>query len=131
MSFNFSNPFGLNSQGQINITSDPNEIAQTRIQSLIGTYPGERVMQPTYGVDLPSYLFTPDIIEDTDLIANDIQQAVATWEPSLNVIEITPVVIQADVGISDINVEFSISNDPTITPAQTATILVGGTVVNN
>lgn len=128
---NFANPFDLTSQGTVATTSDPNAIAETRIQSLINTYPGERVMQPGYGVDLQSYLFTPDIIENTDMIANDIRQSVATWEPTLNVVSITPVATMADVGIADINVEFSITNDPTFTPVLTATVLVGGTVVNN
>lgn len=131
MGTNFKVPFQLTQQGTIATTQDPNEIANDRVNSLIGTYPGERVMQPTYGVDIPSYLFTPDIITNTDLLSNDIAAAVATWEPTITIVDITPVTTQADVGISDVNVEFTLSNDPTVTPVQTATVLIGGSVVNN
>lgn len=128
---NFRIPFDLNSQGQVDTTTDPNEIAEGRIQSLIGTYPGERVMQPTYGVDLPGYLFNADIIKKTDIIAHDINVAVSTWEPSLKLIDVKPVTDINETGLVDINVEFTISNDPTFTPVQTATVLVGGLVVPN
>lgn len=130
MSTNFTVPFSLTPQGGIATTNDPNVIAGNRVECLVGTAPGERVMQPTYGVDLPGFLFTPDIIDNTDLMANDIAQAIQTWEPSLTVDTITPIVTQSDVGISQVNVEFSLSPDPTITPVQTATVLVGGSVVN-
>jgi phage baseplate assembly protein W len=128
---NFAVPFALTTQGMVATTSDPNVIASNRVNSLIGTYPGERVMQPGYGVDTNSYLFTPDIISETDLLATDIKSAASTWEPSITVSSVTPVVTQADVGISQVNVEFTISNDPTFKPAQTATVLVGGSVVDN
>jgi uncharacterized protein len=131
MSVNFVIPFALPPTGQVSVTSDPNLIAEQRVQSILGTYPGERVMQPTYGVDIPGYLFSPDIIKETDLLSSDISTQLSTWEPSITVDSITPIVTQADVGISEINVEFTLSNDPTLTPAQTATVLVGGSVVNN
>ena len=131
MGTNFKLPFQLTGQGKIATITDPDEIAEDRVDALIGTYPGERVMQPTYGVNLPSYMFTPDIINTTDLIANDINTAVQTWEPSITLLNVTPVTTQADVGISKVNVDFTISSDPTFTPTLTATVEVGGRVVQN
>lgn len=130
MSKNFSVPFSLTPQGTISVTSDPNVIANNRVECLIGTSPGERVMLPDYGVDLQSYLFGTDIIGSTDIMANNISDALSQWEPSLNVTEIVPVVTQSDFGISEVNVEFTLSTDPNVTPVQTATVLVGGSVVN-
>lgn len=131
MGTNFKLPFQLTSQGTVAVTTDPNEIAQDRVDCLIGTYPGERVMQPNYGVNLPMYLFTPDVIDSTDLIADDINQQLTQWEPTINIENITPITTQSDQGIAQVNVEFTISNDPTLTPTLVATVEVGGNVVPN
>lgn len=131
MGTNFVVPFQLDSRGRVATTTDPNAIANERVNSLIGTYPGERVMLPQYGVNLPSYLFTPDIIESTDMIANDINAQMDQWEPSITILDITPVTTQSDQGIMDVNVEFTISSDPTFTPTLVATVEVGGNVVPN
>lgn len=131
MGTNFKLPFQLTPQGTVATTTDPNEIAEDRVNALIGTYPGERVMQPDYGVNLPMYLFTPDIIESTDLIANEITAQMTKWEPSITLLDITPITTQSDQGISKVNVDFTISNDPTLTPTLVATVEVGGRVVPN
>lgn len=129
MGTNFSVPFALTSQGSVQTTTDPNEIANDRVNSLIGTYPGERVMQPTYGVDTMSYLFTPNVVKETDMLESDIRKSLAEWEPSITLININPDLSQVENGISEVNVEFTISNNPTFKPSMTATVLVGGTVV--
>jgi phage baseplate assembly protein W len=130
MSTDFLVPFALTPQGQIATTSDPNVIALQRVESLVGTPNGERVMIPTYGVDLPEFLFAPDIQAEVNNIANEISAGLQTWEPTINVIDVTPVVTDASVGVDNVIVDFSTAN-PAITPTQTATVLVGGTVVNN
>jgi phage baseplate assembly protein W len=131
MGTNFKLPFQLTSQGTIATTTDPNAIGKDRVDALIGTYPGERVMQPDYGVNLPMYLFTPDIIESTDLLSNEINAQVSKWEPSITLQSITPITTQSDQGIAQVNVEFTISTDPTLTPTLVATVEVGGKVVTN
>lgn len=131
MGTNFQLPFQLTAQGTVATTTDPNEIGKDRVDALIGTYPGERVMQSTYGVNLPMYLFTPDIIESTDLLANEIHAQVSKWEPSITLQGVTPITTQSDQGIAQVNVEFTISNDPTLTPSLVATVEVGGKVVTN
>jgi phage baseplate assembly protein W len=131
MASNFLNPFALTAQGSIATTSDPYVIATQRVESLVGTPPGERVMQPTYGVPLPDFLFAPDLAADVDQIATDTAAALQVWEPSINVSSVTPIVNSASEGIDNISVDFITSNDPTFTPTQTATVLVGGTVTGN
>lgn len=131
MGTNFKLPFQFTPQGTVATTVDPNKIGEDRVNALIGTYPGERVMQPQYGVNLPMYLFTPDIIESTDLLSNEISAQVQKWEPSITLLNVTPITTQSDQGIAQVNVEFTISNDPTLTPSLIATVEVGGRVVNN
>lgn len=127
---NFSVPFSLTPTGQVSTTTDPNQIGSDRMESLVGTYPGERVMLPDYGVNMPAYIFAPDISAQQDLIALNVQQAAAQWEPTLILGEIKPGIFQADVGIVSIDIQFSLSNDPQLTPAQTATVEIGGNVVS-
>lgn len=87
-------------------------------------------MLPDYGVDMPAYIFAPDISAQQDLISLQVQQAAAQWEPTLTLSSVTPDIRQADVGIVSISVKFSLSNNPQVTPTQTATVEVGGNVVN-
>lgn len=127
---NFSIPFSLTPTGRVKTTNDPNQVANDRMESLIGTFPGERVMLPDYGVNMPAYIFAPDITAQQDLIALNVQRAAAQWEPTLIIGDINPNISQADVGIVSIDIQFSLSNNPQLTPAQTATVEVGGSVVN-
>jgi phage baseplate assembly protein W len=128
---NFSVPFTITKQGRIGTTSNPNQIATDRVESLVGTFPGERVMQPNYGVDVPKFLFDADITAQTSILTTDVQIAVRTWEPTVVLQSVTPIVAQSDVGIVDISIDFTLSNDLNVTPVQTATIEVGGNVVDN
>lgn len=130
MGTNFSSPFVLTPQGGVSKTTNPNVISENRVECLIGTNPGERVMLPAYGVDLQKYLFTPDVVENSNMVSNDITQAMSSWEPSLTLLNIIPTATQDNSGLLNISVEYTISSDPTITPALTATVMVGGKVVN-
>lgn len=128
---NFTIPFSLTPNGTVQTTNNPNQIANDRVESLIGTYPGERVMQPKYGVNVPAFVFAPDLVTDQAVLINQIKQALATWEPEIILDSVTPVATQSDVGIIDINIEFTLSSDPTLTPNQVCTVEVGGNVVVN
>lgn len=132
MGTNFLLPIQLTAGGSFATTSDPDQIALQRVESVIGTPPGERVMMPDYGVNLPGYLFAPGL-DDTisQAIAVDVSNQLGKWEPNINVLDIVPVISQNDVGIANVNVEFTTSLSPDFTPIQTATVLVGGTVVND
>ena len=128
---NFTIPFSLTPSGSVQTTNDPNQIANDRVESLIGTYPGERVMIPDYGVNVPSYVFSPDIPAQQSLLTTQVQQAITQWEPTITLDSVTPVLNQSDVGIVDIDVQFTLSNNPAMTPAQVATVEIGGRVVQN
>ena len=128
---NFAIPFALTATGQVNTTNNPNQIANDRVEALVGTYPGERVMQPDYGVNIPPLVFAPNIPSNEAQLMNEVQTAVNRWEPSIILDSVTPITTQSDVGIIGIDVEFTLSNDPSLTPSQIATVEVGGKVVQN
>lgn len=131
MATNFLVPFALDGKGSIATTSDNDVIAMQRIRALMATSPGSRVMLPDYGVNLPGYLFNADLPGSSDKLANDIHSAIDTWEPSISVIEVTPVTNSEATGFEDVHVEFTTSSDQAFTPTLIATVLVGGTVVKD
>jgi len=131
MATNFAIPFALTTQGTVATVTDPNQIALQRVRALISTNPGARVMVPDYGVGLTAYLFAPDLAATNAKLTNEINQAFQRWEPSINLLSVKPVTNDVSTGIDDVTVEFTTSNDPAFNPTLTATVLVGGTVVNN
>lgn len=128
---NFSLPFSLTLSGQVSTTSDPNQIANDRMEALIGTYPGERVMLPDYGTPIPSLLFEPEIASEQSIVQLKVQQAVAQWEPTIVLNSVNVDFSKNNEGIANINISFALSNNPTLTPPQTATISIGGSIVPN
>lgn len=128
-------PFALNPAGGIAVTTDPITQAQQHVDSLISTTPGERAMQPEYGVDLSGQVFRGDTSTLAPDVAADITRAFAAYEPGIQIGNVTPVVPQSGdplVGDVTIDVQWSIPGQTaasTQTGVSQATLLVGGTVV--
>lgn len=127
----FTVPFQLTSQGSVATTEDPQAIARQRVRALVATTQGSRVMLPDYGLNLPSYLFAPDIPESVDRLTNDIVTAMQQFEPTITILNVLPIINDAAIGLEDIGIDFTQANDDSFTPALTATVLVGGTVVGD
>lgn len=128
MGTDFLNPFKLTPQGSIATTTSPDVIALQRVESVVETPPRERVMLGDYGVDLPDYLFDPGVGTVSDDIQSDVQAQLSIWEPYINVLDVIVDSSQEAIGESKVAVEFTqVSPD---NPTLTATVLIGGTVVN-
>jgi phage baseplate assembly protein W len=121
-------PFGLDVHGSVAATSDPNVQQMQHVDSLVSTYPGERVMRPTYGIPLRDYVFEPG----PDFVSNELQRnvtlAVGQWEPTVQVTQVTPVLDEDTQGVVSIDVDFNSSNSASNAPVHTATVYVGGSV---
>lgn len=123
-------PFGLSPSGGVAVVSDPGSIAQQHLQALVSTQPGERVMQPTYGVPLAKFLFGIDAATVDSLLAVDVGAAIRTWEPSIALQDVQTSVADTSLGTVAINVEYTPGAGVAASAqAQTATVLVGGSVV--
>jgi uncharacterized protein len=126
---NFSVPFALTATGQVSTTDDPNQVGEDRMESLVGTYPGERVMLPTYGVNIPPQLFAANLEGNQAILSLQVQQAVNRWEPTLVLNSVDVQSVEQEPGISRIDIQYSLSTNNQLTPAKTAVILIGGTVI--
>lgn len=127
-------PFQLTPSGSIATTSDPNVQAQQHVTSLVSTNPGERVMLPGYGVALSALVFAPNSPVVTATVQRDVTNALASWEPSIIVNSVSPAAGQdPTTGMAMVNVDFQQGAQPGAPGAavQTATILVGGDVIND
>jgi phage baseplate assembly protein W len=132
MSVEIAFPFALTASGSIAVTSDPGVQAQQHVTSLVSTQPGERVMQPAYGVSLNALVFAANDPAVVNVIQQDVTSALAQWEPSLSVLSVTPAAGQDPTqGQAMVNVDYQIAAQPGQPGAgiHTATVLVGGDVV--
>jgi len=126
MSTEILQPFGLTPYGSVAITDDPNVQARQHIESILATSPGERVMLPSYGVPLKGFVFRPSPTRVAGEITLAVTSQLATWEPSINVLNITPTPNDA-FGVADVNVDFSL-NPGAGSSSNIATVSLGGTV---
>ena len=58
---------------------------RTSIITILETEPGERIMRPTFGCGLQRYLMKPNTHSTRTLIQRDVELALSTWEPRIQV----------------------------------------------
>jgi phage baseplate assembly protein W len=79
--------FVVDPTGAIDTVVDDDAIRQSLLL-LISTRPGERVMRPTYGCNLHQLVFSPNDDTTAGLAIHFVRQAVARWEPRVDVIAV-------------------------------------------
>ena len=62
------------------------------INTILETEPGERIMRPTFGCGLRRYLMKPNTNATRALIQHDVELALSTWEPriQLQTVQVEP-----------------------------------------
>jgi phage baseplate assembly protein W len=88
----FSFPMGVDHTGSIALTSGPEDLDRS-IRVVLATAPGERVMRPEFGCRIWDLLFEPVNANTIGLMAQAVREALAQWEPR---IEVTDVVVTPD-----------------------------------
>ena len=133
MPVEISVPFHIADDGSVAFESSPDRQIAQRVNALVSTEPGERVMQPGYGVALQALVFETDdelvTAETTDIVA----KALSFYEPGLILRSVNPVRGKHGDGISTVEVQYSRS-DAASTDASlarnvnTAEVRIGGEV---
>ena len=88
------------------VSKDASAIKQA-IVNLLLTNKGERLMNPTYGSDIRSYLFEPMDYGTANQIRNNIRDTIETFEPRIRVRQISATPNFDDNGF-DITMTYSI-----------------------
>ncbi|MEV0272958.1 GPW/gp25 family protein [Hamadaea sp. NPDC050747] len=78
---------GLTSAGTLAMT-DGDESVRQALFLLLSTTPGERLMRPGYGSRLHRLLFAPNDDTTAGLAIHYVRQAIARWEPRVDVIDV-------------------------------------------
>jgi phage baseplate assembly protein W len=65
-------------------------LRRSSIINILGTQPGERVMEPEFGSDLPKLIFEPNDDLLMQAIIRETAEALAKWDPFLEVVGIAP-----------------------------------------
>jgi phage baseplate assembly protein W len=100
------------------------------LYNLFTTTPGEKILNPNYGLDLRQYLFTSATVEMAENIRDEIYRQVRAYEPrvKLNDVHIT---IFEDVNEFDISIYYSV---PTLNISKVSmfgTLGGSGFIINN
>ena len=84
-------PIELNGQGAIAVSADADKVAES-IRIILGTAKGERVMRPDFGAGLQALVFEPISATTMALVKHGVEEALVTWEPRIDVLEVAVVV---------------------------------------
>jgi phage baseplate assembly protein W len=86
----FSWPMSVDHTGSIKLTDGVDDLDRS-IRIVLMTAPGERVMRPQFGCRIWELLFEPVTPNLLGLIAVAVRDALAQWEPRIEVEDVTPV----------------------------------------
>jgi phage baseplate assembly protein W len=137
MSTEIQLPFHLGPDGTVSTISATLTVTDQHVQSLLSTVQGERVMVPTYGLNLSGLVFGNNDPILTGVIQADVTDAFSQWEPAISITSISQSQqTDAQFGIAAVNVEYELTNSNAVGSAsapltQTATKTAGGTITND
>ena len=105
----------LGKEGYFASTSTTIEAVKNDIRNLLNTNQGERLMQPTFGLNLRDFLFNQINEENVASIQNGISETLSFWLPFVNIKNIQVATNSDDTTIGTnsmvINIVFAISQD--------------------
>ena len=81
-------PVQLNDRDRFSMVEGDADIRQA-IYIIINTIPGERVLRPNFGCEIHSLIFSPANSETASLAERYVREALALWEPRIDLIDIT------------------------------------------
>lgn len=78
------------------------------ICTILRTRPGERVELPAFGCGLDRYLYEPNDLATLRLISEDVQTALARWEPRIRLDDVTASVNAGDARAVDVTISYTL-----------------------
>lgn len=82
-----AHPLEFTQAGGINVSSVPDRIRES-VRQVLGTHKGERLMRPDFGCRFRSLLFEPNLPVFNALARQQVQEAIARWEPRITLTHI-------------------------------------------
>jgi phage baseplate assembly protein W len=103
----FSWPLEVDHTGSIRLTDGPDDLDRS-IQLVLMTAPGERVMRPQFGCRIWDLLFEPVTANLLGLIAEAVRDALAQWEPRVEVTDVVPLPDPDEGGLIRVGVAYRV-----------------------
>jgi phage baseplate assembly protein W len=100
-------PMQVDHTGSIRLTDGASDI-DAAMAVVLATAPGERVMRPDFGCRIWDLLFEPVTANLIGLMAQAVREALAQWEPRVEVDRVDPVPDPADSALISITVAYRI-----------------------
>ena len=97
-------PIGLDDEGRAQMV-DGDESVRQSIWMILSTSPGERLMRPDFGCGIHDLVFGVNNVGTANAAAGAVHEALATWEPRIDVLEVfaVPDPGQPDLLLIEIN----------------------------
>jgi uncharacterized protein len=103
----FTWPMRVDHTGAIAMTSGGHDLDDA-IRVVLLTAPGERVMRPAFGCRIWDLLFEPVTANLLGLIREAVRDALAQWEPRIEVTDVQPVQDEDAHGLVRIRIDYTI-----------------------
>lgn len=84
----WSYPVRTDHRGDVETASAEDDVREA-IRILLGTAKGERVMRPEFGCDIHDYVYSSVTPATLNLIESSVREALVTWEPRVDVEDVT------------------------------------------
>ncbi len=98
-------PLAINASGSFSF-ADAGESTDSSIRVVLSTAPGERVMRPGFGCRIWDLLFEPVNANTVGLMAEAVRDAIAQWEPRVDVEEVNVVPDDDEQALVRIHVKY-------------------------
>ena len=105
-------PFGRSKSGLFGKTQTTLEQAGSNIKNLLLTAKGERVMQPNFGSRLRELLFEQYTEDLSSRIQSEIQEAISTWLPYINISNVNIIQSDEDPNTTSVDIDFALNYEP-------------------
>jgi len=83
------------------------DAVKNSLYNLFTTTPGEKILNPEYGLDVKQYLFLPATVDIAKYIRDEIYSQVAKFEPRVKIVNVNITILE-DVNEFDINIYYNI-----------------------
>ena len=105
-------PFNRDKSGLFGRTQTTLEQAGSNIKNLLLTAKGERVMQPNFGSRLRELLFEQYTEDLSSRIQSEIQEAISTWLPYINISNVNIIQSDEDPNTTSVDIDFALNYEP-------------------
>lgn len=103
----FAFPMGVGADGGIRLTRGPEDL-DASMRVILSTAPGERLMRPQFGCQIWDLLFEPVNFKTLGLMEVATREAIAEWEPRVEVEDVRCVPDARDAFVVDIEITYKV-----------------------